>query len=93
MKVKAQAKVKARLNANVNATAKVNLNPNVKAKAKAKANLSPNVKAKAEGKAKGGDMGGIRVVPIPRGLTTYVGKSLLPKSKCTHGGKKIVKTV
>ena len=72
---------------NAKAKAKASLNVNVKAKAKAKANLSPNVKAKAEGKAKGGDMGGIRVVPIPRGLTTYVGKSLLPKSKCTHGKK------
>ena len=79
MKVNAKAKAKASLNVNV--------------KAKAKANLSPNIKAKAEGKAKGGDMGGIRVVPIPRGLTTYVGKSLLPKSKCTHGEKIIVKTV
>ena len=78
---------------NAKAKAKASLNVNVKAKAKAKANLSPNVKAKAEGKAKGGDMGGIRVVPIPRGLTTYVGKSLLPKSKCTHGEKIIVKTV
>ena len=73
---------------NAKAKAKASLNVNVKAKAKAKANLSPNVKAKAEGKAKGGDMGGIRVVPTPIGLTTYVrAKGVSPKSKCTRGEK------
>ena len=36
----------------------------------------------------GGDMGGIRVVPTPIGLTTYVrAKGVSPKSKCTRGEK------
>ena len=73
MKVKAAAKATASLNLNV--------------KAKAKANLRPNVSAKAEAKAKGRDMGGIWVVPIPRGLTTYVRAKAFCQNLSAHTGK------